>query len=218
MTTEATPSADTSVPEQRSQVRYFWERTASGTSPDGAALAALRRGVGREPGSVPSMWQHYTLLTADGGISARLRAEHAALTLYAIHQQSQPKSVHDAGIGVGKAVQMLRASEKFSVDAVDRRFNAAATATSLDECAYHLRGLVRQLRQISQPLDYTALLDDLIDWQRPERIGRVRRDWGRQYFLGRDRGGPDGTKPDRAKSARAKSDGTKPGGSATPND
>jgi CRISPR system Cascade subunit CasB len=187
MTIETSPTPSGPAQEPWARSRYFWERLPSGKSPDGADLAALRVGVGREAGSVPSMWRHYTMLTADGRLSTRLRAEHVALTLYAIHQQSQPTSVHRTGIGLGKAVHALRASEKFSPDAVDRRFNAVATATSLDECAHHLRGLVRQLRLISQGLDYTALVADLDGWQHPARIGRVRRDWGRQYFLGRDR-------------------------------
>jgi CRISPR system Cascade subunit CasB len=165
----------------------FWERAHKGDLPDGADLAALRRGIGREPGSVPAMWRYYTALDHEGRLTARLRAEHIALTLYATHQQSLPAPAHYSGTGLGEAILALRCSGKFSPDAVDRRFNAAATATSLDEAAYHLRGLVRQLRNVPQSLDYTRLWKDLIDWQHPEHVGRVRRRWGAQYFLGRDR-------------------------------
>jgi CRISPR system Cascade subunit CasB len=169
--------------------RPFWERAHNGDLPDGADLAALRRGIGREPGSVPAMWPYYTTLDPEGHLTRQLRAEHVALTLFAVHQQSLPTPVHQAGIGLGKAVLALRDSEKFSPAAVDRRFAAAATATTLDEAAHHLRGLVRQLRQVQHGgFDYTQLWRDLVAWQSPDRVGRVRRRWGTQYFIGRDRG------------------------------
>ena len=86
-------------------------------------------------------------------------------------------------IGVGTALQALRRSEKFSPEAVDRRFSAAATATSLGEVAAHLRGLITQLRAIGQGLDYDLLVRDLVNWQNPERRVGVRRRWGGQYFI-----------------------------------
>ncbi|OHV19237.1 type I-E CRISPR-associated protein Cse2/CasB [Parafrankia soli] len=147
----------------------------------------MRRGAGRDPGTVPQMWRHYTTLDQKGQETADLRAEHAALILFAMHQQSQTRLMHTVGVGLGAAVRRLRESEKFSADAVDRRFEAAATATSLSEASYHLRGLVRQLRGLPQPLDYTELYWDLVAWQDPDRIGQVRRRWGSQYFPGRDR-------------------------------
>jgi len=133
------------------------------------------------------MWRYYTTLRADGRLTPSLHAEHIALALFAIHQQSQPRSVHAPGTRLGAAAKALRDNGKFSPDAVDRRFGTAATATSLSEAGYHLRGLVRQLRQITQPLDYTALYWDLVHWQDPEHIGRVRREWAAQYFLNREK-------------------------------
>jgi CRISPR system Cascade subunit CasB len=172
------------------QRRYYWTRYTDGDgswrkrddAPPGAELAALRRGAGREPGSVPQMWPFYTHLTADGRMSSVLRAEHVALTLYALHQQSRTQPMHREQVGVGTAMLALRRSDRFSADAVDRRFAAAATATSLTEVAVHLRGLVTQLRVIGQSLDYSRLVQDLRGWQDPERRGDVRRRWGSQYF------------------------------------
>ncbi|WP_250292177.1 type I-E CRISPR-associated protein Cse2/CasB [Frankia sp. CiP1_Cm_nod1] len=197
----APPAEPTTPPVSSEKTRrqtFFWERAHNGDLPDGADLAALRRGIGREPGSVPAMWRYYTTLDREGRLTARLRAEHVALTLYAVHQQSLPSPAHRAGTGLGTAVLALRNSDRFSPDAVDRRFNAAATATSLDEAAYHLRGLVRQLRHIPQSLDYNQLQQDLINWQHPDRVGQVRRRWGGQYFLGRGRDG------DRASTTSAR--------------
>lgn len=172
---------------------FYWERHTDGSGswrnkhpkpevPPGGDLAALRRGIGRQPGEVPQMWPFYTTLNPDGQLTPRLLAEHAALTLFAVHQQSRADPVHRADIGVGAAMLTLRHSEKFSTDAVDRRFSAAATATSLAEVTTHLRGLITQLRGTDQGLDYTRLCWDLRDWQDPARLPAVRRRWGGQYF------------------------------------
>ncbi|WP_241840021.1 type I-E CRISPR-associated protein Cse2/CasB [Frankia sp. CcI49] len=189
MTTD--PPAPVSVPAEPESGRHFWERKHADGRPDGAKLAALRLGANREPGTVPQMWRYYTTLNHHGNMTAALRAEHVALVLFAVHQQSQPTLMHTRGISVGKAVAGLRDSGKFSPEAVDRRFTAAATATSLNEAAHHLRGLVRQMRNLPNPqrLDYTQLYWDLVAWQDPAKVGGIRRRWGSDYFLNRDGNG-----------------------------
>jgi CRISPR system Cascade subunit CasB len=183
------PSPDTSLgtgSHSAHRRQFFWERFSAGKVASGEDLAALRRGIGREAGSVPAMWPYYTTLRPDGARTAALNAEHVALTLFAVLQQSKPTLVHRDGIGLGTALLRLRQSGRYSADAVDRRFAAAATATSLTELAVHVRGLVTQLRQLDHPeLDLTRLTNDLRLWQNPEQIGRVRRHWGAQYFAPR---------------------------------
>lgn len=179
---------DTAHTPSAAKKERYWHGRSAGPSrrkawPPGEELAALRRGLGREPGSVPEMWTFYRDLTSDGRLSRELRAEHAALTLFALHQQSQTVRMHRVGVGLGTAMRELRRSGKFSEPAVDRRFAAAATATSMAELTLHLRGLITQLRAIGQPLDYDLLVADLVNWQHLERTGEVRRRWGGQYFV-----------------------------------
>jgi CRISPR system Cascade subunit CasB len=131
------------------------------------------------------MWRFYTTLKDDGLVSERLRAEHTALTLFAVHQQSQSRPMHVRSVGLGRAVRALHSgpNARFSQEAVDRRFAAAAAATSMVELTMHLRGLVSQLHDIGQELDYTQLFNDLVAWQHPDRVGQVRRRWGSGYFV-----------------------------------
>lgn len=164
---------------------YYWVRRPEGESvPPGEHLAAMRRGMGAEPGSVPAMWPFYSRLTVDGHITKPLRAEHIALTLLGVHQQSQTRSMHWPGVRLGEALRALRVSGRYSEQAVDRRFAQCATADSVAEFAHHLRGLVSMLKTLSAPqgLDYSKLVDDLIAWQYPARIGAVRRQLGSDYF------------------------------------
>lgn len=181
-----------------------WKRYGGETQgPSGADLAALRKGAGRPPGTVPSMWRFYTTDVDEEGSfaggewirDAALTAEHHTLVLYAFHQQSRrepahrPKPPDRPGISIGSAAKRLHLAGQDSQEAVDRRFFAAVTADTVEEVAWHLRGLVRQLKSIRtksgarvlQPLDYTQLMRDLEAWASPERRDRVRRRWGRDY-------------------------------------
>ncbi|GLZ28138.1 hypothetical protein Lesp02_03280 [Lentzea sp. NBRC 105346] len=155
-----------------------WRRASR--QPPGEDLAAMRRGLGRQPGSVPQMWRLYQAIVADEH-SPRLAAEHAALCLFGVHQQSQRTPMHKPGTGLGKALRDLSRRDGVSEEAVARRFNAAATATSFDELVAHLRGLVTLLRTHAIPLDYTTLLTDLLRWSDPDGQAQVRRRWGMQY-------------------------------------
>ncbi|MFE5326222.1 type I-E CRISPR-associated protein Cse2/CasB [Embleya sp. NPDC056575] len=155
--------------------------------PPGADLAAMRSGLGRPAGEAWAIWAFCVSevderLARQDRMSAQQRAEHAALALYGLHQQSQSTPMHKAGVRPGQALRALRASGKFSEQAVDRRVDAAATAARPEALRIHLRGLITQLRTVSLPLDYNALLDDLRDFEHPDGRNRVRRRWGRDYY------------------------------------
>jgi CRISPR type I-E-associated protein CasB/Cse2 len=144
---------------------------------------------------------HRVELTDDARTSDRLPrsyvAEHAALTLFGLHQHGSALPVHRPGVGLGAAGRVLRAhlvaeaeassgrrldeaSERRVGATVRRRLTAAATATDLEELVQHLRGLVPLLRRADIGLDYTRLHRDLCDWHTPGH-GRVLRSWGLQY-------------------------------------
>ncbi len=138
--------------------------------------------------TVPKLWPFYTItpdenanLERFGDVTAGQRAEHAALTLFGVHQQSQKILMHIPDVGLGSALRALRGHDKYSVDAVDRRVSAMVSSTSVSTLTYQLRGLVTQLRDIKQALDYNRLLRDLEDWHWPDRRQRVRTAWAQGY-------------------------------------
>jgi CRISPR system Cascade subunit CasB len=149
--------------------------------PPGEELADLRAGLGREAGTVPEMWPYYTVPT-DGRRTRELDAEHAALALYGLHQQSQNRPMHHQNRGVGRALRILRVRDRFSESALDRRLAAAVNANSVPAVLYRLRGLVTQLRQEAIPLDYDQLVVDLTRWHHPDSRQWVRRRWGLDYY------------------------------------
>lgn len=155
--------------------------------PDGAVLAGLRRGAGRSPGTVPSMWEHHSEDPEGrprvGDVSACFAAEHCALVLYGFHQQGQREPVHQGEARLGKALKSLHAGGRFSEEAIDRRFHAAIASDELNDVAFHLRSLIAQFRSLKQvvPLDYSRLVVDLAMWADVQERDRVRRRWGLDY-------------------------------------
>ncbi|RKT54137.1 type I-E CRISPR-associated protein Cse2/CasB [Saccharothrix australiensis] len=153
-----------------------------------AALARLRRGVGKPAGSVQEILQ-YTVSDAFAGPDAgdeptpAETAAHVALTLYSLHQQSRNNRMHQRGFGLGRSLRMLHPTEfDTTIPPVLRRFQTLGSSQSLEELVHHLRGAVQLLRPAEIPLDYAALADDLLWWQRRGGASRVRLRWGREFF------------------------------------
>ncbi|MEV8442117.1 type I-E CRISPR-associated protein Cse2/CasB [Actinosynnema sp. NPDC051121] len=174
--------------EVHARIQPLQEGVLADRSAAVAALARLRRGVGKRAGSVNEILQ-YTVSekfagpTAGDGPTPAETAAHVALTLYATHQQSQRKRMHQRGFGLGGAVRMLHPEEfDTTVPPVLRRFQALGTAQSLDELAHHLRGMVQLLRGRDIPLDYALLADELVLWQRRGGASTVRLRWGREFY------------------------------------
>jgi len=160
--------------------------TSSKRPPPGEELAALRAGLGREALTVPKMWPYYTAEpTAEGErfgtASGEQQAEHAALALFGLHQQSQKIPMHRRDVGMGAALLALRRADPDSVKSIDRRVSALVTSTSLPALLHRMRGLVIQLREARQPLDYDRLVRDLEGWPWPDGRRRVRRSWAQGY-------------------------------------
>ncbi len=203
---------------QREQLRSYVSRRVSaiqsdylseGRKPTGARkLAVLRRAVGKDPGVIPETWSLEfdempdCLMGRGQGPSAGELAVHGALTLYAVHQQSQTEKMHVSGKehSLGAAVRSLveKAPAKYgSLESgeLPRRFAAMVTAQSMPETIHYVRQIVQQLRSASIPLDYGLLAQQLYDLQNPYRADAVRLSWGRDYARSRQPASDDSTAP-----------------------
>ena len=158
-----------------------------------AALANLRRSVSQDPGVNPDIWE----VTLEGlppvfvgktdEATEGEKAVHAAMTLYAVHQQSKTAPMHrQDGPSLGRAMGKLAKAKATpgagaASSAVKRRFDALVTAQSFGELVFHARGLIQQLRAENLALDYGRFAEDLRKLQIPQRADSVRRQWGRDY-------------------------------------
>lgn len=160
------------------------------SEPDGrAALARLRRGVGKKPGTVPDLWQltleglPEALLSKTGEPTIGENAAYAALTLYALHQQGKEKNMCIENISIGTALRrLIQISKDENKTSVTRRFNMAATSDSFSEISHHLRGLVQLLKSKDVPIYYPKLAEDLYWFQCPDGRDAIRLRWGQDFY------------------------------------
>lgn len=157
-------------------------------------LAALRHAAAKEPGSTPDIWglefegMPDQLVGRFDRPSAGEYAVHGALTLYAIHQQSQSAEMcvlgweHNLGAAIKRMIgRDPTRYESLQSGELPRRFAALVTAESFSETMHYARQLVQQLRAASIPLDYGLLAQQLYDLQNPYRADAVRLSWGRAF-------------------------------------
>lgn len=156
-----------------------------------AALASLRRGVGKPPGSIPEIWQ-FTLPDTLGGSlwgDRRETAVHIALTHWALHQQATSSPMHQPGRRFGTALRLLASlagRDKPQDTPAYRRMMALASNRTLTGITTHARGLITQLRRGAIGFDYGRWADDLELLQIPGRATDVQRRWGRDFYRIRD--------------------------------
>ncbi|MFE9803869.1 type I-E CRISPR-associated protein Cse2/CasB [Streptomyces goshikiensis] len=157
------------------------------------ALALLRRGIGRQATETPELWglvgmeQFYAAQPEnhrpyEAEILRAERAAHVAVTLWALHQQSnRSKRMHVTdGASLGTAVRRLMSGTD-SDEPIRKRLLRAGTATSFDVLGQRLRELVVLLRTAEIPLDYGLLAEQLDRWQKPGGPSLVRQAWGRSF-------------------------------------
>jgi CRISPR system Cascade subunit CasB len=157
-------------------------------------LAVLRRAVTTVPGAAPEVWgiEFEGMPDSLAGVrrdpSAGEWAVHAALTLYAVHQQSQQVGMHCIGeaYGLGASVRQMVWKEKdryknLEEGQLPRRFAAMVTSETMEEMLHYARQIVQLLRSSGIPLDYGLLARDLFEIQNPYRSDFVRLTWGRGY-------------------------------------
>ena len=176
----------------RSRVNGLIVHRLSKDTPSARALRAqLRSALGKETGSIPAIWD----LTLDdesqylGNNPTRgEKAVHGALTLWARHQGSNKRQMHDASdhprrfaSAIRVVAEKQRGEKRVEETPIYRSFSAAIQAPTYEGLLVRLRSLVSQLEAAEVPCDYGYLASDLFYWQDPSRRTSVVRNWGRQF-------------------------------------
>jgi len=156
-------------------------------------LALLRRAVEKEAGASPETWMiefsglPESLVGKGDRASIGETAVHLALTLYAVHQQSQNQKMHcpgreyDIGAAVRRYVLLTKGGAGLEDGELPRRFAAMSTAETIDEVGHNARQLIQLLRACSLPIDYGRFARQLLVFQVPSIRDSVRLEWGRGY-------------------------------------
>lgn len=160
-----------------------------------ATLAALRQASPADLGRSPEVWSavvECVPVPLRGRGDEPSRAELAAffaLSMYAVHQQSQRESVYKRGASLGNALGQLARSSAHGQAAMTRRFGALITSDGPEELFHHLRSLVSLMRTArlsdGRPLgarvDYGSLAVDLLQLLTPDYAPGARLRWGRDF-------------------------------------
>lgn len=139
---------------------------------DRGALAQLRRGLGKPPGSSIEMMPYIVPFIPRDARSSYSHAAFTVAALFAIHPESTDR---------GNMGDHMRRLFKISGerDSIELRFRALLNA-QIDSFPYHLRQAVSLLRSSSIAINWDSLYGDIVHWSHPEKF--VQRRWANSYW------------------------------------
>lgn len=141
-----------------------------------AALAALRRGLGKTPGESADLFPYVVRWLPDD--PWRESAFFLIASLFGLHPKSLPVDEHQRrATNLGASFRFVAAD----VAGTERRFVALLNAHR-DDLPEHLRHAVALLKAHDRPIDWSQLLRDVQDWNVPSRS--VQRAWARDFWRG----------------------------------
>ena len=139
---------------------------------DRGALAALRRGLGEPPGTVPGMYRYVVPFLPEACPPWKEKAYFLVAALFGYH--SKPG-------GTGNMGDHFVAAREPNGDntALERRFTALLAAHA-DDLPFYLRQAVSFLKSKEISINWHQLIRDVQHWGHPE--GYVQKAWARAFW------------------------------------
>lgn len=169
--------------EFAAHLKWLLERSTDGR----AAMASLRRGLGKPVGTVYEM-DRYVLPKLRNQVQQRQEAAYYLVAaLFALWHQGKDKTVDSPPANMGESLRaVVRHDVAAGVDrdnaerSIERRLNAVLNANS-DELPDHLRRLVAILRAKDAPVNWAQLLHDVNSWNWDSRV--VQHEWAKRFWI-----------------------------------
>jgi CRISPR system Cascade subunit CasB len=142
---------------------------------DRAALAALRRSLGKSPGEAAEA-HRYVL-----PFNPATREESAYYLvggLFALHPHCWRRGEGDRNL-INLGASFARLGSEVESKSIEKRFVALLNCHE-DDLAEHLRHAISLLRSKEIPVDWIELLKDLRNWNHPDRF--VQLSWARAFW------------------------------------
>lgn len=153
---------------------------------DRGALATLRRGLGRQPGSVREMDPYVLKYIPAGTPEYRENAYYLAAALFAEwHQGKEQLSSNPRG-NFGGSLRLLverETNDGSTQEEVEKRIEKRLIALlncHREDLPEHLRHLTSLLKSHDVPVNWTQLLKDILNWSSEKRW--VQRNWSRSFW------------------------------------
>ncbi len=166
---------------------------------DRGALAALRRGLGKPPGTVREMDSHVLPYLPTGISEKQENAYYLVGALFAYWYQGNDTVDRNSPANMGASLRVLverEAVESGSRDDAEKRVEKRLVALlncHQDDLPEHLRHTVGLLKSKAIPINWLQLLNDVQNWHWESRD--VQRRWARHFW--RDSRGEKETIPDK---------------------
>jgi CRISPR system Cascade subunit CasB len=150
-----------------------------------AMLAALRRGLGQPPGTVPEVSKYIQPWLADDAPAYLEETYYIIAPLFALHP------IAGGSGNMGTHFAALCESGREPPSSVERRFILLLSAHP-DDLPDYLRQAVSLLKSKQVPVNWQTLLKDVLDWKRRDERPRTRvqRKWSRDFWRPRDKSAP----------------------------
>lgn len=136
---------------------------------DRAALAKLRRGLGRK-GGTPEMYR-YVVPYFDPERSYDTERYFLVASLFALHPDLAAR-----GTNMGRVFRAMKAEKSSSVE---KRFENLLSV-DVEDLAGHLRQAVSLAKSKGVCVDFHQLFSDIKNWNHPERF--VQLQWARDFW------------------------------------
>ena len=140
---------------------------------DRGALAALRRGLGQKPGTIPDMYRYVIPHLPENPPKWQEQSYYLIAALFASH----PVSTDKGNLGT----HLAKARTDGNEDALERRFTALLSAHQ-DDLPNYLRQTISLLKSKEIPVNWDQLLSDLQWWSHSEYGDIVRKRWATAFW------------------------------------
>jgi CRISPR system Cascade subunit CasB len=159
------------------QERAFTEYLAGlVTRDDRAALAALRRGLGKRPGEAAEMFPLVVPWLPSTASSYRQDDYFLVAALFAAHQKSWSPA---DGVPSNLGASFRKLADSVASESIEKRF-VALLNSEREDLPEHLRYAISLLATHDVPVDWSQLLRDLGGWGWESRS--VQRAWAQAFW------------------------------------
>lgn len=144
---------------------------------DRAALAALRRGLGKAPGEAMEAYRYVARFAARCKYPSQEESLYHVATLFGLYPSDSRSGNDSMTTNLGASLRELKG--KLDSGGVERRF-VALLNSHRDELADHLRQIISLLKSKDVTINWLRLLVDINRWDNDDR--RVQREWAKAYW------------------------------------
>jgi len=154
---------------------------------DRGAMANLRRGLGKPPGSVHHMDRYVLKFLSGEAEENDYQPYYLIAALFAFWHQGKDKVTPSSPTDLGASLRSLVDKEAVlgNRDEVEKRIEKRLVALlncHRDDLPDHLRHIVSLLKSKDVPINWAQLLHDIKGWDWESRS--VQRGWARAFWIG----------------------------------